>query len=331
MIDRRSLIAAGAGLVAAPALLGRAEAQAPQLRISTAANENDWLARAMVRFKEIVDRELPGQLNISVHPNSSLFRQGTELPALQRGNLECFTMTTFEVEQQIAEYGAFSAGYTFRDWGHATRTFAGPIGAEYVRTVAQRMEIEITNIIYLGTRQLNLRQAREVNTPADLNGVRLRIPPGAGWVALARGLGATPTPMAFPEVYLALKNGAIDAQENPLPITRVTNMHEVTQQIVMSSHMVQPVFMAFNKPFHDRLNDRQKEVIRAAARQAADFNDQGRLADEQTLQQFFAGAGLRVTTPNLEAFRLSMARIYVETGISPRWAPGLAERIAQVS
>jgi len=331
MINRRAFLGSGAALVAEPALLGQASAQAVQLRISTAANENDWLARAMVRFKEIVDRELPGQLNISVHANSSLFRQGTELPALQRGNLECFTMTTFEVEQQIAEYGAFSAGYTFRDWGHATRTFAGPIGTEYRRTVAERMQIEVLDIIYLGTRQLNLRQAREVRTPADLAGVRLRIPPGAGWVALARGLGATPTPMAFPEVYLALKNGAIDAQENPLPITRVTNMHEVTQQIVMTSHMVQPVFMAFNKPFFDRLNDRQKDVVRAATKQAAEFNDVGRLGDEQTLVQFFTGAGLRVTTPDLAPFRTAMAAIYVETGISPRWAPGLADRIAAVT
>ncbi len=251
MITRRSMLAAGAGLIAAPAIVGRAEAQAVQLRISTAANENDWLARAMNRFKEIVDRELPGQLAISVHPNSSLFRQGTELPALQRGNLECFTMQALEVEQQIPEFGVYGAGYTFRDWGHTSRTFAGPLGQEYFRAVAERMQIEILNIIYLGTRQLNLRQAREVRTPADLAGVRLRVPPGPGWLALARGLGTTPTPMAFPEVYLALKNGAIDGQENPLPITRVTNMHEVTQQIVMTSHMVQPVYMAFAKPFWD--------------------------------------------------------------------------------
>jgi TRAP-type C4-dicarboxylate transport system substrate-binding protein len=330
MATRRTFLLGSAAL-AAPLVTGRAEAQAIQLRISTAAAEQDWLARALARFKEGVERDLPGQLNVSVHANASLFRQGTEVPALQRGNLEMSTMTTFEVEQQIPEYGVLSAGYVVRDYPHLRAVFGGEIGRTYFAEIASKMQIEAIDTIYLGTRQMNLRQAREVRTPADLSGVRLRMPPGPGWVALGRGLGVTPTPMAIPEVYLALKNGAIDGQENPHAITRANNFQEVTQQIVRTAHLVQPVFFAFAKPFWDRLAAPQKEAIRRNARAAAEFNDQSRLGEERELETFFERAGLRLTTPDLAAFRASVAAQYRESGLAARWGAGLQQKIDSAS
>jgi len=301
-----------------------------QIRISTAAAEGDWLNKALQRFKEGVDKELPGQFAISVHPNASLFRQGTEVPALQRGNLEMSTMTTFEVEQQVPEYGVLSAGYVFRDYDHMRKVMDGPIGKEYADAVAQKMGIQIIETIYLGTRQTNLAKARDVKGPGDLAGLKLRMPPGPGWVALGKGLGVTPTPMGIPEVYLALKNGAIDGQENPLSLTKVNNFHEVTQQIVMTSHVVQPVFFAIAKPVWDKLTPQQQAAFRKHAKEAAQFNDTSRLAAEKEMVSFFEKAGLKVTTPDLAAFRDSEKKQYDEAGLSQQWTPGLAAKIADV-
>jgi tripartite ATP-independent transporter DctP family solute receptor len=326
MITRRTMIAAAAALaVSAPAAFG----QAPiQFRISTAGAEQDWLARSLYQFKENVEKDLPGQIAISVHPNSSLFRQGTELPAIQRGNLEMSTMTTFEIEQQLPEYGIFSAGYVFRDYDHMRKVMDGPIGKEYIAAVASKMGIQIIDFIYLGTRQVNLRQFREVKTPADLAGIKLRMPPGAGWTALGRGLGVTPTPMAMPEVYLAMKSGAIDGQENPLALARYNNLQEVSQQFVLTSHLVQPVAFAIAKPVWDKFTPAQQEVLRKHARTAAEFNDKGRLQDEKELIAFFEKAGMRMTTPDLAAFKASVDKQYAEAGLSQKWQAGLAERIA---
>ena len=206
---------------------------------------------------------------MSVHPAASLFRQGTEVPAIQRGNLEMSTMTTFEVEQQLPEYGVLSAGYVFRDYDHLAKVFDGPIGKDYADAVAKAMGIQIIETIYLGTRQTNLAKARDVKSPADLAGLKLRMPPGPGWVALGKGLGVSPTPMGIREVYLAIKNGAIDGQENPLTMTKVNNFHEVTQQIVMTAHLVQPVFFAIAKPVWDKLTPEQQAVFRKQAKEAA--------------------------------------------------------------
>lgn len=328
MITRRTVIAGAFALASCLPGAALAQGQPIQFRISTAAAEQDWLTRALQQFKENVERDLPGQVAISVHPSSSLFRQGTELPAIQRGNLEMSTMTTFEIEQQIPEFGLFSAGYMFRDYDHMRKVMDGPIGKEYAAAVASKMGIEIIDFIYLGTRQVNLRQARNVKTPADLAGVKLRMPPGPGWNALARGLGVTPTPMAMPEVYLAMKSGAIDGQENPLAIARFNNLNEVSQQFVLTSHLVQPVAFAVAKPVWDKFSPAQKEVIQKHARAAAEYNDKSRLQDEKELVDAFRKAGITVTEPDLAAFKASVDKQYQDAGLPQKWNADLMKRIA---
>ncbi|ARQ01964.1 TRAP transporter substrate-binding protein DctP [Pseudorhodoplanes sinuspersici] len=328
MITRRTVIAGAFALASCLPGVALAQGAPIQFRISTAAAEQDWLTRALQQFKENVERDLPGQVAISVHPGSSLFRQGTELPAIQRGNLEMSTMTTFEIEQQIPEFGLFSAGYVFRDYDHMRKVMGGPIGKEYAAAVASKMGIEIIDFIYLGTRQVNLRQARNVKTPADLAGVKLRMPPGPGWNALGRGLGVTPTPMAMPEVYLAMKSGAIDGQENPLAIARFNNLNEVSQQFVLTNHVVQPVAFAVAKPVWDKFSPAQKVVILKHARAAAEFNDKSRLQDEKELVDTFRKSGITITEPDLAAFKASVDKQYQDSGLSQKWNADLLKRIA---
>ena len=328
MITKRVVLTGALALAILSPGVSIAQNAPVQFRISTAAADQDWSTRALQQFKENVERDLPGQIAISVHPGSSLFRQGTELPAIQRGNLEMSTMTTFEIEQQLPEYGVFSAGYVFRDYDHMRKVMSGPIGAEFVKAVADKMGIQIIDFIYLGTRQVNLRQARDVKTPADLSGIKLRMPPGPGWAALGRGLGVTPTPMGMPEVYLAMKSGAIDGQENPLAIARFNNLQEVSQQFVMTSHLVQPVAFAVAKPVWDKLTPAQQEVMRKHARTAADSNDKNRLKDEAELVDSFKKSGLKVTEPDIAAFKASVDKQYQEAGLAQKWQAGLLKRIA---
>jgi TRAP-type C4-dicarboxylate transport system substrate-binding protein len=240
------------------------------------------------------------------------------------------TMTTFEVEQQMPEYGVLSAGYIFRDYDHLAKVMRGPIGKDYYEAVAAKMGIQIIEVTYLGTRQLNLREAKDVKTPADLAGVKLRMPGGPGWLALGRGLGVSPTPMAMPEVYLAIKTGAVDGQDNPLSLTKNNNLHEVTKQITLTSHLVQPVFYAVAKPFWDKLSPAQQEALRKAARESSKFHDDNRVAEEKELGDFFIKAGLKVTTPDVAAFRVSVDKQYQESGLAAKWQPGLKEKIMAV-
>ncbi len=280
-------------------------------------------ARSLYQFKENVEKDLPGQIAVSVHPNSSLFRQGTELPAIQRGNLEMSTMTTFEIEQQLPEYGAFSGGYVFRDYDHMRKVMDGPIGKEYIAAVAVEdghpdYRLHLSRHAPGQPAAIPRREDARPIWPASSCGCR----PGGNWNAIGRGLGVTPTPMAMPEVYLAMKSGAIDGQENPIALARYNNLHEVSQQFVLTSHLVQPVAFAIAKPVWDKLTPAQQDAMRKHARTAADFNDKGRLQEEKEFIEFFKKAGLKITEPDLAAFKASVDKHYADAGLSQKWQAG---------
>ncbi len=302
MTTRRNVMA-GAIATAAMGLAGRGGAQTPvQIRISTAAPPSDFLTKALEELKSDIDQAAVG-LNVSVHPASTLFKQGTEVPALQRGNLEMSTMTSFEVAQQVPELGYFNRAYLLRDYDQLRRVFDGPIGEDFRKTVADKMGIAIVATHYLGTRQVNLRQKRDVKGPADLAGVKMRMPAGPEWLLLGRTLGVTPVPLGMPEVYLALKTGTVDGQENPLSILNAAKFYEVTEQVVLTAHMVQPVFFAMAKPVWDGLNADQKKALGDASRKAAKTGDGARLADEAAVVQALKGRGLAVDAIDVTPFR----------------------------
>jgi len=320
-----SLLAAGIGQTAA----GTAHAADVTIRVSTAAPPSDFLAKSLDAFKAEVEAANSG-LKVEVHPASTLFRQGTEVPALQRGNLEMSTMTTFEVAQQIAEYGLFNRAYLFRDYDHLRQVFDGPIGEAYRRSVADRMGIEILSVAYLGTRHVNLRQKRSVQSPGDLAGIKMRMPAGPEWLLLGKAIGVSPVPLGMPEVYLALKTGAIDGQENPLSIMNAAKFYEVTEEVVLTAHMIQPVFFSVAKPFWDKLAPAQKATLAQAADHAAKLNDSGRLADERAIVEALKGRGLAVDAIDLAPFRAMADKIYKEADATKAWNSGLTSQVLEV-
>ena len=314
-----------AGLLSAPAVMAQTE-----IRISTAAPDNSPLSDAFRSIKQRMESKFPGAVKVSVHTASSLFRQGTELPALQRGNLEMASPVTFEIDAQLPEYGAFSAAYLFRDADHLIKTFRSDIGKEYVAEVQNKMGIVILETAYLGTRTVNLNNDKKIEKPADLNGTKMRMPPGASFQVLAKALGSTPVSMPITEVYLALKTGQIDAQDNPTNMTRDWKFHEVTKQVVLTRHLVQPVFMAIAKPAFDKLTPAQQTELRAASREFADMQIARTLADEKAAIDTFKAANIRISEPDATLFRAVVFKEYEAAGMTAKWKPGLLARVQAV-
>jgi TRAP-type C4-dicarboxylate transport system substrate-binding protein len=174
---------------------------------------------------------------------------------------------------------------------------------------------------------VNLRHRRPVTSPADLAGVKLRMTAGPEWLLLGRAIGANPVPMGMAEVYLALKTGTIDGQENPLTILNAAKFYEVTEQVVLTAHMVQPVFINIATPAWAKLEAAQQAGLRAAAGHAAQANDSGRLADEKTVAAGLAAHGLSVDTPDLGSFRAHADTVYAESGAAKAWDADMARQV----
>ena len=325
---RRSVLAAASALALAGALLPAAQAQTKiPLRISTPAVPDDWHAKMWTVFKDALEKSAPGEFDVQINLNASLFKQGTEPAAMARGNLELTSMSAFDIAKLIPEFSVFTAGYVVRDPDHQQKVFNGPIGTEMFKTVSEKMDVTPLSTVYLGTRQVNLREARNVKTPADLKGVKLRMPGSKEWLFLGEALGATPTPLAFGEVYLGLKTGTIDGQDNPLPSVRAAKFYEVTKQIVLTSHLVDGIFITISNKAWNAMNAAQKQKVRAAAQAASAYNNENRLKEEAQLVDFFKQQGLQVTTPDVDAFRKSVQTAYQNSEYAKVWPKGLLERI----
>lgn len=301
-----------------------------KLRISTPAVESDWHAQMLKVFKDTLDSIVPDQFNTEIHLNATLFKQGTEPSAMQRGNLEMAMISAQDIAKQIPDWSVFTVGYLIRDPAHQQAVFRGEVGAEFYGMVADQMGIQILDVAYLGTRQLNLRTNTDVQTPEDLAGVKLRMPGLDAWQFLGRALGANPTPMAFGEVYTSLQTGAIDGQDNPLPTVRAAKFYEVTKQIVLTSHLVDAVFLSMSGKAWNDLTAAQKSAITAAAQVATTFNNINRMADEASLVAFFQGEGLKVYEPNRAAFRNRVQTMYLKSKFAASWPDGIVDRVNAV-
>ena len=328
-INRRALL--GTALAGASfAVLGRTAALAADkvtLRLSTPATATDQRAVALT---EVFAPEIQDFAIFEPHWNATLFKQGTELEAISRGNLEMSITSAQELAVFIPEFSIFSAGYLHRDAAHQVKVFQADFMGPLKKKVEDTLGVKLLTVMYLGRRQVNLRQSQaelNVQTPKDLAGVKLRMPGTDAWQFLGKALGANPVPMAFTEVYTGLQTGAIDGQDNPLPTDKDSKFYEVTKQICLTSHLVDLNYLAFSKAVWDKLTPDQQATVQKAADDAAESGRQKQLALEDELAAFFKDKGLDVYTPDVEAFRKHVQEAYLASDYAKDWPAGLIDKI----
>ena len=326
-LGRRTFLAAGAAVVAMPFIARSSLAGAKVIRISTPGSPEEWQSKALEEFKKELNASAPGQFDVQNYYNGTLFGQGTEIEAMQRGNLEVGMVSPQDIAVQIPEYSIFTTGYLMRDPKHLDAVYGGDIGKEYANRVSKNVDIHIVRSQYLGTRHVILRQERDVQTPADMKGLKLRMPGSETWQFLGNALGANATPLAFEEVYLAMQTGTVDGLENPLPDAEAAKFYEVSKQVVLTGHMVSNTFFAMANRFWNGLSSNEQSAIEAAEAKAKAFNDDGVIKTEADAKGFFEGKGNKVTTPNVAAFRDQVQKKFLESKFAATWPAGMLDRI----
>jgi TRAP-type transport system periplasmic protein len=325
MIDRattrRAALAMGASALALAAT-GAAAQTKPKLRFSAAFNDQDPRADA---YKALA-AALKDNFDFEPFWGNTLFKQGTELVALQRGNLEMCNLAPADISKQIPAWSLMTSAYLFRDSEHLKKTFKSDVGREFIKMARDQLGIQVVTPVYFGSRHVNLRSDKEIKTPADLAGIKLRMPPGEFWQFLGESIGANPTPVAYAEVYTALQTGAIDGQDNPLLASRVMKFYEVTSQFVLTGHVVGYDVMVVTTKVWDAMSADQQKKFQAEAEKAIDDYTVKFNAREKEALDFFKKEGKKVYTPDVNAFRSFAQKKYLDK-YGKDWPKGALERI----
>jgi TRAP-type C4-dicarboxylate transport system substrate-binding protein len=324
LIDRRSAIKAGAALAAACLVPARARAQAPPtLRFAAVFSDRDIRASMIEMFA----KEIAADFKVEPFYNGSLFKQGTELVALQRNNLELGNIAPQDISNQLPAWSILTSAYLFRDANHLNAFFASDLGDQMKKMVEDQLRVKILGPTFFGTRQVGLKPKKKITTPADMVGIKLRMPGGDAWQFLGRSLGANPTPMAYAEVYTGLQTGAIDGQDNPLPNVQNMKFYEVMSQIVLTSHLVGFDLLTVNLKTWESMSPAKQKTFQAAADKAIAWSAAEHLKREAELADTFRKQGLEVYAPDVKAFREYAQKLYLSSQLAKSWPPGMLEKI----
>ncbi len=258
---------------------------------------------------------------------ATLVKQGTELTSMQRGNLDMANLAIFDFYNQVPELSILGTAYLYRDYDHMRKVFSSGVLDDLMKAVEEKAKVKVLANPYIGTRHVNIKGDRKVMTPADLAGVKLRMPGGEGWQFVGEALGANPTPMAFTEVYTALQTGAIDGQDNPLPADKSMKFYEVTDQIILTGHIIAANEFAISLSKWDSMTPAQQEKVQACALNFEKAIDETTQKQEAELVDFFVKEGLKVYAPDKEAFRNHVLEVYKNSKYSETWPEGLLDRI----
>ncbi|MBK9607697.1 MAG: TRAP transporter substrate-binding protein DctP [Betaproteobacteria bacterium] len=321
-IDRRTALKAGAALAATYMLPAHAQAK-PAIRFAAVFSDRDIRADMIRLFA----KEIEGDFKLEPFYGGTLFKQGTELVALQRDNLEMGNIAPQDISKQIPAWSILTSAYLFRDANHLNKFFASDLGAQMKKMVEDQLKVKILGPTFFGTRQVGLKGKKKINVPADMAGIKLRMPPGDAWQLLGRSIGANPTPMAYAETYTGLQTGAIDGQDNPLPNVQNMKFYEVMSQIVLTSHLIGFDLLAVNMKTWQSMSPAKQAAFQAAADKAIAWSAAEHLKKEAELADGFKKQGLDVYAPDVGAFRAYAQKIYLASDEAKSWPPGMLEKI----
>ncbi len=278
-------------------------------------NSNEY--RAVEVFKKELEEKSGGKIELNIQANGTLGNDLKMMQQLSRGSLDF----TFAESQRFGAYGDKDASWKFagvtglpyivKDFDTAQKAlFNTKFGEKLLKKIHDEKGMTVLAQGYNGTRQTTSNKA--INSLEDMKGLKLRVPGAANNIAYAKNTGATYTPMAFKEVYLGLKTGAVEAQENPLSTIDAKKFYEVQSHLAMTNHILNDaLYLASNKTMEKLPADLQ-EVVKEAAKKAAAYHTKQFKDGEAKLVDFFKEKGLTVTTPDLKPFKAAMQPRYDE-------------------
>jgi tripartite ATP-independent transporter DctP family solute receptor len=302
-------IALAIGLVALTATGASAQTT---LKFGHYSPESHPVHKASLQFKENVEKRTNGAVKIQIYPNNTLGSPPEILEQARNGVVDIAIPTSGQLDKYDKAFAALMLPFAFSDIDHARRTMDGPL-MEWLTPVSQKAGLEIIGVWEYGFRNLT-NGKRPINTPDDVKGLKIRTPPEIQLSAAMAALGGNVQKIGFPELYLALSQGVVDGEENPISTIHSAKFYEVQKHLALTRHMYQSMFHVVNTDSWKKLTPDQQKILREESVSAAKLTRSLLQSEEDGLIADLKTKGMQVTTPDLKPFKAAMGPALVEIG-----------------
>lgn len=281
-MQRKSFLRHSLALAAAFLVAGPAAAQAVKLTLAHGTALDNPRHTAALKFAEVVKAKSAGRIEVTVAGAAQLGDDAAMVTALRTGALDMSANSQGAVANVVPEYAAFGMPFLFSSQAHAWKVMDGPAGKELADKSAEK------GLVVLGYWDNGIRHMsnskRPLLKPEDLKGLKMRTPPDAVTVDIMQSVGAEAQQIKFSELYVALQQGVVDGQENPLVNIWAGKLHEVQKYISLTGHKYELTPFLIGKRSWDKLSDADRKVVQDAATEATAL--QRKLAQESDDKMF---------------------------------------------
>jgi len=277
------------------------------------------------RFAELVNEYSGGSVTVEVYPNSTFGSASEMNAAVQSGDLDLYVNASAQFASQYEPMTVVDAWYMFNDTDHLMKFYSPD--CEVYQTLCEGLK-EACNIdslapIYYGTRHMTANTP--LNSVSDLKGLKMRVASDPMPTAFFEAMGATPTPVAYNETYLALQQNVADGEENPAASITSMKFYEVQKTLNLTAHQYQMLTIYMSVPSEEKLSDAQMEAVRKAAAQAAEEHNAVAFDQEQEIIDALKDKIEVVTPSDLDSFKEACAAVYLQ--YEETWGAGVADAI----
>lgn len=291
-----------AACVLAAGALGMAQAQT-KLKWAHVYETSEPFHKYSVWAGDEIKKRTNGKYEVQVFPASSLGKEADINQGLTLGTVDIILSGASFAGRTYPPLAVSYFPFIFRDAEHQLKYARSDVFKELAKGYDDKSGNHITALTYYGARHVTSSAARPVAKPEDMKGLKIRVPDAPAYLAFPKALGANPTPIAFAEVYLALQNGTVDAQENPLPTIEAKKFFEVQKNISLTGHIVDSLLTIVSGQLWGKLSADEKKIFTEVMQEAAEKTGREIIASETRLVEEFKKKGNNVITVDKNAFR----------------------------
>ncbi|MGO1973086.1 MAG: TRAP transporter substrate-binding protein [Propionibacteriaceae bacterium] len=279
-----------------------------ELVMAVETSPGDPLADMLNLFADSVEEKLGDQVEIERHLGGAIGDETAILEGLRAGEIDAVVLGS-DISGLEPSFDIMEMPFLFEDRERVSEFLDGDFGTELSDRLEESAGLTVLSYGENGFRHIT-NNTRPISTPADLNGIKLRVPEVPARVEMFRAFGAVPTPMSIDEVYISLDQGALDGQENPLVVIDAFSFYEVQKYLSLSGHVYSPASLTMNQKKFESLSPEVQDALREAAQEAAEGSrDLGEKADEELIASF-EEAGVEVNEIDKAAFQGDVKQIW---------------------